>query len=162
MEKVCTVSKEVKDYEEKYKHLLEGNSGNDHIIPILKEIQSTEGYIPQHAIIAISNCLNVPLAQVYGIVTFYNFFKLEKQGTNVISVCEGTACHIKGAPTLLDVIKKKIGIGPGEISQDGKFSVEIVRCLGLCAFAPVMMINEKSYTKLDEKMTEEALEEYLK
>ena len=154
-------SENVKYYREKFAYLLDGKQGKEHLMLVLKEIQQTEKYIPRHAIIAISNALNVPLAHIYGVVTFYNFFKLEKQGNFVISLCEGTTCHIEGAPKITEAIHKKIGIMPGEMTKNGKFSFEIVRCLGLCAFAPVMLVNEKQYTKVTPEKVEEILEEYL-
>jgi len=155
-------SEKVKYFREKYAYLLNEKQGKEHLMLVLKEIQQTEKYIPKHAIIAVSNSLNVPLAHVYGVVTFYNFFKLEKQGDFVISLCEGTTCHIEGAPKITEAVKNKIGISPGEMTKDGKFSFEIVRCLGLCAFAPVMLVNEKQYTKVTPDKIEEILEEYLK
>lgn len=155
-------SEKVQEFRNKYAYVIDNKKGKEHLMPILKEIQTKEKYVPKHAIIAISNALQVPLAHVYGVVTFYNFFKLEKQGDFVIALCEGTTCHIEGAPKITEAIKKKIGIGPGEMTKDGKFSFEIVRCLGLCAFAPVMLVNEKQYTKVIPEKIEEILEGYLK
>lgn len=155
------VSEKVKEYKEKYAHLFKDNKGKEQLIFILKNIQSKEGYLPRHALIAISSSLDVPLAHVYGVATFYNFFKLEPQGKYVIAICEGTACHIQGAPDLLKIIKNKIGISAGEMTQDKKFSVEIIRCLGLCAFAPVMLINEKQYTGVNEEKLNKVLDELI-
>ncbi len=157
---VETLSEKVQEYKNKYSYIFENKKGKEHVIPVLKEIQTKEGYLPQHAIIATSSSLEIPLSHVYGVVTFYNFFKLKPQGQYVIAICEGTACHVDGAPKLLKKIKDKLGISPGEMTRDNKFSLEIVRCLGLCAFSPVMLINEKEFTKLDEEKIEQILEAY--
>lgn len=154
------VSNEVNKYIKKYKKVLDGKSGKKDLIPVLQQVQLKEGYLPQHAMIAVSETLEIPVSHVYGVATFYNFFKLEKSGKYVISLCEGTACHVKGAEELLDKIKEKLGIGPNEITEDGKFSLELVRCVGLCAFAPVMMINDKNFTQLDSEKVENIIESY--
>ncbi|MEM4755886.1 MAG: NAD(P)H-dependent oxidoreductase subunit E [Candidatus Woesearchaeota archaeon] len=152
----------LKLYEHKYGPLLENKKGHEHIIGILKEIQDTEGYLPKESLALISEKLQVPLADIYGVATFYNFFKLHASGKYKIMICEGTACHVKGAPNLLGVISQELGIEPGQVSADRQFSLEIVRCLGLCASAPVLMINEKIFPKVNEESCKAILAEYKK
>jgi len=117
------------------------------LISVLQQIQETFGYLPNDSLAYISSKLFIPLAEIYGIATFYKF-KLVKSGENVIVCCNGTACHVNEAPTLLNYVKNTLGIEPGETTEDELFSLETVACLGCCAISPVCIINGKIHGNL--------------
>jgi len=118
------------------------------VIPALQEIQDAYGYIPPVAIERIAENIGVPASEIYGIVTFYSQFRLEPVGENVIKVCHGTACHLSGAERIAQVIAQATGAEEGETSQDGKFTMERVACLGCCSLAPCIMVNNKVHGRL--------------
>lgn len=118
------------------------------LIMILHEIQNYFGYIPRNVAFSIAQKLDIPLARIYEVITFYNYFKLKPPGKHKISVCIGTACYLKGAPAILNEIKNTIHIEEGESTPDNMFHLEGVRCLGCCGLAPVMMIDNKIYGKV--------------
>ncbi|HEX29520.1 TPA: NADH-quinone oxidoreductase subunit NuoE [Candidatus Poribacteria bacterium] len=130
----------------------EGEEGA--LIPILQDIQDIFGYLPQEALYQVSDRLNIPMSRIYGVLTFYSQFYLEPRGRNTIKVCLGTACHVKGAPRILRKLKEILGIKEGETTDDLKFTLETVRCLGTCFLAPVMMINQNYYGKLTPQRVE--------
>ena len=118
------------------------------MIPVLHEAQEVYGYLPIEVQKKISEGLNVPLSEIYGVVTFYTQFSLNPKGKYKISVCMGTACYVKGAGQILDKFKEILGLEVGECSEDGLFSLEPCRCLGACGLAPVITINDEVYGKL--------------
>ncbi|AEV67961.1 NADH-quinone oxidoreductase subunit NuoE [Acetivibrio clariflavus] len=118
------------------------------LIQVLHEAQEVYGYLPIEVQKKISEGLNVPLSEIYGVVTFYTQFSLNPKGKYKISVCMGTACYVKGAGQILDKFKEILGLEVGECSEDGLFSLEPCRCLGACGLAPVITINEDVYGKL--------------
>ncbi|MFP4136119.1 MAG: NADH-quinone oxidoreductase subunit NuoE [Candidatus Acetothermia bacterium] len=130
------------------------------VIPALQTIQKSEGYLPEEALEAISEHTGTPLANVTGIATFYSQFYLEPQGEHTIKICQGTACHIKGADEIFDELKRELDVTAGEVTDDGKFTLTNVRCLGACSLAPVMMVDENVHGNLDPKKAKEVLEEY--
>jgi len=117
-------------------------------IPVLHEAQEIYGYLPIEVQQMISEGLNVPLAEIYGIVTFYTQFSLNPKGKYEIGVCLGTACYVKGSGDILEELKKKLGIDVGECTPDGKFSLVATRCVGACGLAPVVTVNEDVYGRL--------------
>ena len=119
----------------------------DPLIMVLHEIQTTRGYVPREAAFEIGKLLNVPLARIYEVLTFYNYFRLESPGKAVISVCTGTACHLKGANDLIAEFGRELGIESGQTTEDGLFHLQSVRCVGCCGLAPVVVVNEKTYGK---------------
>lgn len=121
------------------------------LIPLLQAAQNHYGYIPEHAILQISAATGSQPAQIYGVITFYNQFRLHPMGKYVIRLCQGTACHVAGAKTLLDVLENELGIREGETDKDGLFTILVVACIGCCSLAPVMMINDDTYGRLDPK-----------
>lgn len=133
----------------------------DNLIQILNEVQEKYGYIPKQAQREVSDYLNVPLAEVYGVITFYSRFTLKPKGKYSISVCMGTACFVKGAEKLLDRIKERLNIEIGETTPDGKFSLEETRCLGACGLAPVFTINGEVYGKATVQKVDEILDKYM-
>lgn len=118
------------------------------LMPVLHETQELFGYIPEEAQKRISEFLNIPLAEIYGVATFYSRFTLNPRGENTISVCLGTACYVKNAQGILDRLKEELKVESGETTPDNKFTLEATRCLGCCGLAPVMMINDEVFGKL--------------
>jgi len=121
------------------------------LIQVLHQAQDVFGYLPADVQRAVAQGLGLPLSTVCGVVTFYNYFRTEKTGTHVISVCTGTACHVKGAERVLDLLSELLGAIPGETTKDGRFTIQAVRCIGACGLAPAMMIDDEVYGKLDRK-----------
>lgn len=129
-------------------------------LAILQDLQKEYGYIPKEKLVELSGYLDIPLSRLYSMATFYKALSLTPKGENIIKVCDGTACHIRSSKSLLDEIRSTLGIKPGETTKDGKFSLETVNCLGSCAIAPVMVINDKYYGKLTSAMVREILKGY--
>lgn len=121
------------------------------LIQALHRVQSALGYLPTEAQVAVAEALGVPPSQVRGVVTFYHFFRTKPAGRHTIRVCLGTACHVRGAERVLSGLKEELKVELGETTADGKFTLTAVRCLGCCGLAPVMMIDEEVYGKLDPK-----------
>jgi NADH-quinone oxidoreductase subunit E len=113
------------------------------LIVILQDIQREYRYLPCEALEQTAQALDIPLSKVFSIATFYNMFSLEKKGENVIRICKGTACHIRGATLIQDQIEHQLGIKAGQTTSDYKFSIEVVACVGACAMAPVVIVNDK-------------------
>ncbi len=118
------------------------------LIPVLHQAQEVYGYLPIEVQQIIAEGLNVPMAEVYGVVTFYTQFTTNPKGKYKIAVCLGTACYVKGAQDLVDKISQRIGIGVGECTADGKFSLDATRCIGACGLAPVLTVNDDVYGRL--------------
>jgi NADP-reducing hydrogenase subunit HndA len=130
------------------------------LIPVLHEAQELYGYLPLSVQRKISEGLNVPLSEIYGVVTFYTQFSLKPKGEYKVSVCLGTACYVKGSRLILDKLQEKLGINVGECTEDGKFSLDACRCVGACGLAPVVMINDDVYGRLTPDDVEKVLEKY--
>ena len=128
------------------------------LIQILNDVQNYYGYIPEKAQKAISEYLNVPMAEVYGVITFYSRFTLKPKGKNHIAICLGTACFVKGSERILDRAKERLHIDVGETSKDGKYSLEATRCIGACGLAPVFTVNGEVYGKATVKMFDKVLD----
>lgn len=130
------------------------------LIPVLHEAQEVYGYLPMSVQKKISEGLGVPLAEIYGVVTFYAQFSLKPKGKYRINVCLGTACYVKGASHILEKLQEKLGLSVGECTEDGKFSLDACRCVGACGLAPVIMINDEVYGRLTPDDIEGILEKY--
>ena len=128
------------------------------LIQILNEVQEYYGYIPQKAQLAISNYLDIPMAEIYGVITFYARFTLKPKGKYHIAICLGTACFVKGSEQIIERAKSRLGIDVGETTKDGKYSLEATRCIGACGLAPVFTINDEVYGKATVKMLDEVLD----
>ncbi len=118
------------------------------LIPILQDIQKEMGYLPREAMSEAARFLGVPDSVVYGVATFYAQFHLTRQGKRRIKICQGTACHVRGAPGLIQAVREELGIEPGGTTDDYEFSVERVACFGSCALAPVVVLDDKVYAKM--------------
>ncbi|MCK5201132.1 MAG: NAD(P)H-dependent oxidoreductase subunit E [Spirochaetales bacterium] len=118
------------------------------LIMVLHKAQGEYGFIPRKTAIELGRMLDVPLAKIYGVITFYQFFKLKKPGKYQLSVCMGTACYLKGGEDLIQELENLVGVGVNCTTEDGMFSLEAVRCIGCCGLAPVLMVNGEVYGKL--------------
>lgn len=127
------------------------------LIMVLHRVQQTYGYVPREIAFDIAALLDVPLAKIYGVITFYNFFKTEKTGRNVIQVCMGTACYLRGGEDILLELEKQLGVGVNATTADGEFTIEAVRCLGCCGLAPVAVVNGVVHGKLVKTKVEELI-----
>lgn len=127
------------------------------VIPLLQEVQEKFGYLPKNAIKEISKFLKIPESKIYGVVTFYAQFYLTPRGKNIVRVCRGTACHVKGAKSVKETAEKFLNIKEGETTPDYKFTLETLACFGTCFLAPVMMINQSYYGRLTSKKIENIL-----
>lgn len=132
------------------------------LMPILQEAQDIYGYLPIEVQSMIAEGLDISLSEVYGVATFYSQFSLTPKGENRISVCLGTACYVKGADKIVDEVKKVLGLEVGGISDDGMFSLDATRCVGACGLAPVMMVNDDIYGKVEVSQVKGIIEKYNK
>ncbi len=113
------------------------------LIQVLQDVHRAYNYLPCDVLTRVADALDVPLARVFSVSTFYKAFSLEPQGDTIIRVCMGTACHIRGAGQLVEELERRLGVGPDQTTQDMKFTVKTVNCVGACAMAPVMIVGEK-------------------
>jgi NADH-quinone oxidoreductase subunit E len=132
------------------------------LIMILHEIQNQHGYVPRDHSIELSRQMDVPLARIYEVITFYNYFKLAPPAKHHISVCMGTACYMKGAPEILQELKNILHVEQGKSTADGQFKLEVVRCLGCCGLSPVIMIDGKIYGKVKKTEILDIISSYIK
>src|SRR5512139_2773097 len=130
------------------------------LIPVLEEAQVTLEYLPIPIQKKIAAGLNLPLAQVYGVVTFYSFFTMTPRGRHTVRVCLGTACYVRGGKSLAESLEREFGIGEGETTEDRRFTYETVRCLGACGLAPVVVIDENVNGKVKTAKVKEMLQKY--
>jgi NADH-quinone oxidoreductase subunit E len=132
------------------------------IIAILQDLQEEENYLPEKDLAYISENLPMPLTRIYRIATFYNAFSLEPRGRYPISVCLGTACHVRGAPMVLDRLQLDLGIDVGEVTEDGLFSLETVNCLGACAMGPIVVVGKEYHGQMTPAKVGSVLKKYRK
>ncbi|MBR0073050.1 MAG: NADH-quinone oxidoreductase subunit NuoE [Bacteroidales bacterium] len=136
-----------------------GNKSGE-VINVLHQVQGKFGYLPVEVQEVVAHELNMPVAKVYGIVSFYSFFTMQPKGKHPISVCQGTACYVRGAEKVLDEFKRQLNINDGGVTPDGKFSIDTLRCVGACGLAPVAMIGDKVYGRLTPDKVKDVLAEY--
>jgi NADH-quinone oxidoreductase subunit E/NADP-reducing hydrogenase subunit HndA len=136
------------------------NNDSGELINVLHSAQQSFGYLPAEVQEIIAEQLNVPVAKVYGVVTFYSFFTMLPKGQHPISVCTGTACYVRGAEKVLDEFKRILKVQVGETTGDGKYSLSCLRCVGACGLAPVVMIGEKVYGRVSPDSVKDILNEY--
>ena len=135
------------------------NKGGE-LINVLHKVQGKFGYLPAEVQEVVALELEVPVAKVYGVVTFYSFFTMLPKGKHPISICTGTACYVRGAEKVLEEFKKELKIQVGETTADGKFSISCLRCVGACGLAPVVMVGEKTYGRVAPEMVKDILSNY--
>jgi NADH:ubiquinone oxidoreductase subunit E len=132
------------------------------LIPILQAAQSTYGYLPEEVLMLIADRLGVSLGKVYGVATFYAQFYMERRGRHVLKLCDGTACHVRGTPILVTAVEEGFHINPGETTEDGELTVDIVYCLGSCAMAPVAILDEQVMGRMRPEMLVRQVKKYIK
>jgi NADH-quinone oxidoreductase subunit E/NADP-reducing hydrogenase subunit HndA len=130
------------------------------LINVLHKTQEEFGYLPAEVQEVVAKELNMSVAKVYGVVTFYSFFTMTPKGKYPISICTGTACYVRGADNVLQEFKRQLGIEVGETTGDGKFSLSCLRCVGACGLAPVVLVGDKTYGRVSPEGVKEILEEY--
>ena len=130
------------------------------LIPVLEDVQELLGYIPKSIQRRIALGMGIPFSEVYGVVTFYSYFTMVPRGRHTIRCCLGTACYVRGAKRNLETLKETLGIEPGETTEDRRFSLEVIRCLGACGLAPVIMIDEDTHGQVKPNKISEILETY--
>jgi NADH-quinone oxidoreductase subunit E len=139
---------EEKDYQEIQSLVNKWKDKEGNLIMVLHEIQDHHGYVPRNLAQELSHEMNVPLARIYEVITFYNLFRMVPPAKHQISVCMGTACYLNGSPDILNEIKNLLHISDGQTTADGQYQLDTVRCLGCCGLAPVMKIDNKIYGKV--------------
>jgi NADH-quinone oxidoreductase subunit E len=154
IEKEDTLTPEIRTFIEAWKD----KPGN--LIMVLHRVQEAFGFIPRDAAFAVAEALDIPVAKIYGVITFYHFFKLSKPGRNQIAVCMGTACYLKGGQALIDECERVLGVGLNTVTEDGEFSVEAVRCIGCCGLAPVITVNGEVYGDVSTKQMSKIIDQF--
>jgi len=141
-----------------------GSNGNsaDALISILQDIQAEYHYLPEETLRHIAKRLNLPLIQVYGVATFFKAFSLKPQGKHKCSVCLGTACHVRGAPSILNELERQLGIKSGETTEDMEFTLESVNCLGACALGPVVVVDGKYHGQMNAGKVKKMMAKYVR
>ena len=137
----------------------EYNGNRDSLISILQDIQSEYHYLPEDALRAVASQLDLPLIQVCGVATFFKAFSLTPRGEHMVSVCLGTACHVRGAPAALDEVERQLGIKAGETTEDMQYSLETVNCLGACALGPIVVVDGKYHGQVSPGKVKKVLRE---
>jgi len=136
------------------------NRDKENLIMILQAIQKTYNYLPQASLIYLSEKIGVPISKIFGVGTFYSTFSLEPRGKHIISVCLGTACHVRGAQRVRESIQEALNIEDGQTTEDMRFTLESVRCLGCCSLGPVVRVNDDIHGRITSDMTGKILENY--
>ena len=136
------------------------NNPNSHLISVLHKVQDHFGFLAREHMDAVSVLMQIPSAKVTGVASFYHFFNFTPRGRHRVSLCMGTACFVKGAGNVLDKLKDLLDIGVGETTADALFSIDVARCVGACALAPVMLVDEKVYAQVRPDQVEKILSEY--
>ena len=145
---------------ELYSFIQEWKDKPGNLIMVLHKVQEIYRYIPRDIALSVSKELDVPLAKIYGVMTFYHYFKLEKPGDHIIAVCMGTACYLKGGEDIIKELEVLLGTAVNQTSEDGKFSIQAVRCVGCCGLAPVMTIDGEVYGAVTRAKLPEILAKY--
>ena len=136
------------------------NVGRESLIPILQDLQNALGFLSKEAIIEVGTRYNIPVSKVYSVASFYNQFRFSPIGKYHIQICRGTACHVKGSLTVLEMLKRELKISAGETTPDGLFSFEIVACIGACGLAPVISINGEFFGNVTSESLKEILQSF--
>ena len=130
------------------------------LISVLQDIQAEYNWLPQEAIIEVAKKLNIPLIDVYGVATFFKQFSLKPRGKHIVTVCLGTACHVRGGPRIRDEVSRMLNVKPGETTKDRKFTLETVNCLGCCAIGPVVVMDNEYYGGVTTTKVKQMLKKY--
>ncbi|MGI6393499.1 MAG: NADH-quinone oxidoreductase subunit NuoE [bacterium] len=135
-------------------------AGRDKLIPILQEVQETDGFISKDSVVEIGKHLSLAPSKIFGVATFYNQFRFEPKGKHHVLVCRGTACHVKGSADTLDALERELGIKAGETTRDKLFSIEVVACLGACGLAPLICVDNEFYANATRERVTEIINSY--
>jgi NADH-quinone oxidoreductase subunit E len=135
-------------------------SDKSSLIPLLQDVQTIYGFLPEKALRDISDFVEMPLSRVYGVATFYNQFRLTPLGENIIRVCRGTACHVKNSANILFALENELKIKAGETTRDKHFTLEVVNCIGACSIAPVILVNDDYHGRITVKDIPKILKKY--
>jgi len=151
---------EEKDLEKITTLIGDNTNGRGTLVPLLQDINTEYGYLPEDILRYVSADLHIPLSQIYNIVTFYKTFRLTPRGRYVISVCLGTACHVRGGPKILEALERNLGIKVGQTTPDLNFTLEAVRCVGCCGLAPVVMVGDDFHGKMTQVKIQKTIKDY--
>lgn len=157
---MCSNNLQKDKFDELDKFITTVAKNQNSLIEVLHKAQSIFGYLSEEVQSYVAVKLNVPVAKVFGVVTFYSYFSTKPRGEYVINVCMGTACFVKGANLILEEFEKELKIKAGETTEDGKFTIEVLRCVGACGLAPVVTINDKVYGHFKKEDVKKVIESY--
>jgi NADH-quinone oxidoreductase subunit E len=150
-----------KSIRERLLPILEANQGHkESLIPVLQKVQGELGYLPEESLSEIAHFLGLSSSEIYGVASFYAQFRFERPGEHTIKVCQGTACHVRGAKRILEAVTQELGVEAGGTTEDYKFSLEQVACFGCCALAPVLVIDGQVYGRMTTSKARQVLENY--
>ncbi len=156
-------NKNLRQFQQVMEIIEQNNNDPARLIPILQQVQEEYRYLPPQVLTYVATALDMPIAEVYGVATFYAHFSLEAKGKYIVKVCDGTACHVKGSTRLIDTLYKQLKLNRNKLTTDDMmFTVEAVSCLGACGLAPVMVVNDKVYGEVSEKRCEEIIQSIIK
>jgi len=133
----------------------------DSLISILQDVQAECSYLPEDALKRVAKRLKLPLIQVYGVATFFKAFSLQPRGEHMVRVCLGTACHVRGAPAVLDEVRRQLDVEPGETTEDSRFTLETVNCLGACALGPLVVVDSEYQGQITPGKVKRVLKQYM-
>ena len=140
--------------------ILTQSRGREDLIVRLKEAQSKFGYVPEEFMVELAESLEIPINEVYGVASFYSFLSIKPLGRNVIRICQSLPCYLKHCQSIIESVEKELGIKPGETTPDGRFSFQLINCIGLCDRAPAMMINNDTHVDLTPEKISQILKSY--
>lgn len=153
----------MKSYYSKVESLIKKHSNQRKaLMPILRDIQEEYNYLPQEALILVSEFLNIPLVDIVGVATFYRAFSLEPRGKHTVTVCLGTACHVRGGPKVLEEFERKLNMKSGHTTEDREFTLETVNCFGCCAIGPLVVVDKDYYAQTNIRKVDSILKNYRK
>jgi NADH-quinone oxidoreductase subunit E len=146
---------------EKIDSLIDSYSGKrEELVSLLQDVQAEFNYLPRDVIIKVSEKLDIPLSQVYSVATFFKSFSLQPRGRHIVTVCLGTACHVRKGQRMVDIIERKYGVKSGETTDDMRFTLETVNCLGCCALGPVVVVDGQYHSQMNADKLTKVLEKY--
>ena len=140
--------------------ILTPSRGREDLIELLKEAQQRFGYVPEEVMTELAQSLEMPINEVYGVASFYSFLSIKPLGRNVIRICQSLPCYLKYCQTIIETVEKELGIKPGETTPDGRFSFQLINCIGLCDRAPAMLINHDAHVDLTPEKISQILQNY--
>jgi len=151
----------IESYTEKVDSLIDSYTDKkEQLISLLQDIQAEFNYLPRDVLVRVSQKLDIPLSQVFSVTTFFRAFSLKPRGRHLVTVCLGTACHVRGGERLADKVERDYGIKPGETTEDMKFTLETVNCLGCCALGPVVVVDGKYESQMNSDKLDHVLQRY--